>query len=131
MKILIVDDRFSTKCGELITECQKREIETKVAISIREALYMIYTDKDINGLVLDMGLPIYSKETPIERGGETVLKHLEHKKIRIPVLVFSETEMRANYISVFDQMKDWNEAKEKKKFFDFIEELEKREKEQP
>jgi len=68
-----------------------------------------------------MDMPIYPDCIAKQREGENVLKNLSHKKINIPVLIFSDEEIEGEYEQVFGHMKDWNE--EKKKFYDFLERL--------
>lgn len=126
MKILIVDDDAKTKCSGIMEECKRRNIDVVVKTAINTALCEIFHDggNDIDGIILDMGLPIYLNQPPIiTDGGETILKELSTKEYYIPVLVYSETEMHSNYVQVFDKIKDWNETKERKKFFDFLQKL--------
>lgn len=129
MKILIVDDRVYTKCAGIMEECKERNIEVEVVTSINQALKTIIVDaKDtIDGIILDMGLPIYQDGSEMNtHGGERILRELERKEIRIPILVFSETEMRSNYVQVFGKMRDWNIAEEQYRFFEFLKKLEKK-----
>lgn len=125
MKILIVDDHVDTKCVGIMEECKKRQIEVKIARASKEAICIIYSDegKTIDGMVLDMNLPLFPYSNDIrEREGENLLRELSKKELYISTLVFSETQMSVNYIQVFDQMTDWN--KEHNKFDEFIEKLE-------
>ena len=125
MKILIVNDNASTKCAGIIEECKKRTIEIEIAKASKQAIFIIYSDKEkmIDGIILDMNLPIYPECEIKKKEGEDVLRRLSKEKINIPVLVFSKEEMEEEYEQVFDQMKDWNE--EHDKFFAFLEKLQK------
>lgn len=124
MKILIVDDNAKTKCEGIIEECKKRTIEVEIAKASKQAIFIIYSDKEktIDGIILDMNLPIYPECEIKKKEGEDVLRRLSISKINIPVLVFSK-EYIEEYEQVFDQMKDWNE--EYDKFFAFLEKLQK------
>lgn len=126
MKILIVDDNAETKCYGIMEECKKRNIEVEIETSISSAVKKIVSNKGykINGIILDMGLPIYSNSNEIEKnGGEEVIRQIVRRNNNIPVLVFSETELRSNYYAVFNQIKDWNIVEEQMKFIEFIEYL--------
>lgn len=129
MKILIVDDYPETKCFGIIKECKKREIEIVIEKAISPALQRIFLSDDskIDGIILDMGLPIYENgRIESQNAGERVLRELERKRMEIPVLVFSETNLKKSYTSVFDIMKNWYIMEEEEKFFAFVDYLEKR-----
>lgn len=127
MKILIVDDHAETKCMGIIEECKKRGIEVEIAKGRNSALYrIIYKEKDIDGIILDMGIPIYDNEYPEdEREGDDVLRELHRKKYNIPVLIFSTTESedKDEFDFVVDQMTEWNIIQEQEKFFSFLEKI--------
>lgn len=127
MKILIVDDHAEIKCMGIIEECKKRGIVVEVKKGRNSALRRIaYEEQDIDGIVLDMGIPILDDGFPEERGGDSVLRELQRKKYNIPVLIFSTTE--SNYKDkcnfVVDQMAEWNIVQEEEKFFKFLEKIE-------
>lgn len=124
MKILIVDDHAETKCWGIIRECKERGIEVEVKKGRNSALRRIVcAEHDIDGIILDMGIPILDDGFPEERGGDRVLRDLCRKEYNIPVLIFSTTE--SNYKDkcnfVVDQMGDWNVMQEQEKFFSFLE----------
>lgn len=123
MKILIVDDNANTKCEGIIEQCKVRNIEVDIARASKEALFKIYSEegKSIDGIILDMNMPIYPDCMPKQIEGENVLKNLSHKKVNIPVLIFSDEDIEGEYEQVFEHMKDWNQ--EKNKFFNFLEKL--------
>ena len=123
MKILIVDDNADIKCIGIIAECKVRNIDIDIAKASKEALFKIYSEegKTIDGIILDMNMPMYPQCKAIQREGENVLKNLSHRKINIPVLIFSDEEIEGEYEQVLGHMKDWD--KEKNKFFDFLERL--------
>lgn len=129
MKILIVDDYAETKCSGIIAECEKRGIEYEIAKGRNSGLLrIICKEQDIDGIVLDMGIPVLDDEfTEDEREGDDVLRELRRKKYNIPVLIFSttESEYKDECDFVVDQMKEWNVVEEEKKFFDFLEKIEK------
>lgn len=132
MKILIVDDYVEIKCWGIIKECKERGIEVEVAKSRNSALHRIICgQKDIDGIVLDMGLPVLEGEFPEEREGDDVLMELHRTECNIPVLIFSttESEFKEECNFVVDQMTKWNAVEEEEKFFDFLEKIGKMEKE--
>ncbi len=144
MRILIVDDHADTKCIGIMQECDKRGIEVEVKKAINPALQRIVYGKEkvngiicekkeeIDGIILDMGLPIYeNKWVEDANAGECVLRELKRRKKKIPVLIFSETPLKKSaYPHIFGQMKNWYVMEEAEKFNQFIEELQRREKEQ-
>ena len=121
MKILIVDDNAKIRCEGIIKECEKRAIEIEIAKASKQAMFIIYSDKEemIDGIILDMNLPIYPECEIKRKEGEEVLRRLLISKINIPVLLFSKEQKEEKYDQVFGQMRDWNE--EKDKFFAFLE----------
>ena len=125
MKILIVDDNAKTRCEGIIKECKKRTIEFEIAKASKQAMFIIYSDKEkmIDGIILDMNLPIYPECDIKRKEGEDVLRRLLVSKINIPVLIFSKEQTEEKYEQVFDQMRDWHE--ENKKFFAFLEKVQK------
>lgn len=126
MKILIVDDQAETKCMGIIEECQKRGVKVEIKKGRNSALHRIICEQqDIDGIVLDMGIPILNDEFPKEKGGDSVLRELHRKKFNIPILIFSTTESdyKDKCDFVVDQMGDWNVLKEQEKFFSFLEKL--------
>lgn len=123
MKILIVDDCPETKCFGVIEECKKRQIEIVIEKAINPALQRIFLNEEsqIDGIILDMGVPIYENgRIESSNGGERILRELERRKIEIPVLVFSETSLKKDYTPVFDVMKNWYIYQEEKKLFAFL-----------
>lgn len=127
MRILIVDDHAETKCMGIIEECKKRGIVVEVKKGRNSALRRIaYEEQDIDGIVLDMGIPILDDGFPEERGGDRVLRDLQRKKYKIPVLIFSTTESdyKDECDFVVDQMTDWYIVQEEEKFFKFLEKIE-------
>lgn len=129
MKILIVDDNAKTKCREIIEQCEKRNIEVEIVGAIGPACYLLRYEKiHIDGIILDMGLPIYEEERQINaNGGDRVLRELIRKGYDIPVLIFSETESKEKEKCkfVFEQIYKWNIVSEEDKFYAFLEKLEK------
>lgn len=129
MKILIVDDYAETKCSGIITEFKKRGIEYEIAKERNSALRrIICKEQNIDGIVLDMGIPVWNNEfTEDEREGDDVLRELHRMEYNIPVLIFSTTQSHykdeCNF--VVDQMTDWNIQQEEEKFFSFLEKIEK------
>lgn len=127
MKILIVDDHAETKCMGIIEECKKRGIEVEIAKGRNSALYrIIYEEQDIDGIILDMGIPVYDNEyVEDEREGDDVLRELRRKKSNIPVLIFSTTDSfyKDKCDFVVDQMAEWNIVQEEEKFFSFLEKI--------
>jgi len=127
MKILIVDDYPETKCWGIIEELKKRKIEYEIVKAINPALRKIVLDEiDIDGIILDMGLPIYEEKTMLEKnGGDRILRELKRRKINIPVLIFSETqsEFKSKCEFVFDQMTNWNIVQEENKYSAFLEKI--------
>lgn len=123
MKILIVDDHADTKCVGVIEECKRRNIEVEIARASKEAIFIIYSDeeKTLDGIILDMNMPMYPYCTVKQREGENILKRLSHRKISIPVLIFSEEEIEEKYEQVFEHMKNWNQ--ENDKFLAFLEKV--------
>ena len=129
MKILIVDDHPETKCFGIMEECRKRKIEMVIEKAVNPALGRIFLleGSKIDGIILDMGLPIY-EDSRVDslNAGESILRELERRKIEIPVLVFSETTLKKNYTPVFDIMKNWYIMQEEKKFLNFLDYLERK-----
>ena len=92
-------------------------------------LRIILQKQDIDGIVLDMGIPIYDDEfTEDEREGDDVLRELHRKKYKIPVLIFSTTDSfyKDQCDFVVDQMTSWNIIQEEDKFFSFLEKIERK-----
>jgi len=129
MKILIVDDNAKTKCREIIEQCKKRNIDVEIIGSINPALHFLcYVKNHVDGIILDMGLPIYESEWQIKaNGGDRILRELKRRGYNIPVLIFSETESKEkeNCEFVFEQIYKWNIVQEEEKFYAFLEKLEK------
>lgn len=127
MKILIVDDHAETKCWGIIEECKKRGIEVEIAKGRNSALCrIIYEEKDIDGIILDMGIPVFDGEfTEDELEGDDVLIELDRKEYNIPVLIFSttESEYKDEFDFVVDQMSEWNVVQEQEKFYSFLEKI--------
>lgn len=127
MKILIVDDHPEYKCREILEVCENREIEVVVKKTRNAGLWeIVYSGNKYDGIILDMGLPIFEDEMNIgERVGDEVLAELRRIDYNIPVLIFSETESKwKNRCSfVYDQMTSWNVVEEEKKFYDFLEKI--------
>lgn len=143
MRILIVDDHADTKCIGIMQECKRRGIEVEVKKAISPALYrivckkekvngIIYEKEEIDGIILDMGLPIYEGGWVEDaNAGERVLRELKRTEKEIPVLIFSDTPLKRDcYHHIFGQMTDWYVVQEADKFNQFIEELQKRKKKQ-
>jgi CheY-like chemotaxis protein len=127
MKILIADDIPEIKCESIIKECDTRGISVEFTKSINRTLgYVLCHGKDINGIILDMGLPWNEDEIQIDKkGGDSVLRELKRSKYNIPVLIFSDTasELKDSCNFVFAQMTSWNIVEEEKKFYDFLEKI--------
>lgn len=129
MKILIVDDHAETKCWGIIQECKKRGIDVEIKKGRNAALRrIICKEQDIDGIILDMGIPIFDNGFPEERGGDSVLTELRRTKYHIPVLIFSttESEYKDKCDFVVAQMKEWNVVQEEEKFFTFLEKIKNR-----
>lgn len=128
MKILIVDDHAETKCFGIIKECEKRGIEVEIKKGRNSALRrIICEDQDIDGIILDMGIPVFDNEfTEDEREGDDVLIELDREEYNIPVLIFSTTESKYKdeFGFVVDQMTEWNIVQEQEKFYSFLEKIE-------
>jgi DNA-binding response OmpR family regulator len=127
MKILIADDIPELKCKSIIKECNTRGISVEITKSINNTLYYVLCHgEDINGIILDMGLPWNEDEIQIEeKGGDSVLRELKRKKYNIPVLIFSDTvsELKDSCNFVFAQMTDWDVVEEEEKFYKFLEKI--------
>ena len=112
MKILIIDDNAEYKCREIFEQCRKSNIDVCVKKSRNSGLReIIYSKNKYDGIILDMGLPIYEGDFEIEEScGDEVLEELVRKEYDIPVLIFSETESEYKNICpfVFGQMTSWN-----------------------
>lgn len=127
MKILIIDDHPEYKCREILEVCENREIEVVVKKARNPGLReIVCSGNKYDGIILDMGLPIYEGERDIgERVGDEILAELRRKEFSIPVLIFSETESkyknRCDF--VFDQMSSSNVVQEEEKFYAFLEKL--------
>lgn len=132
MRLLIVDDLADTKCMGLIRKCQNWGIDVEIKKAVNPALRRInWEEKKIDGIVLDMGLPLQDEEPVLNTNeGESILRELQRIGCNIPVLIFSERLVNtSSYAHIFDQMKDWCVVEEEKKFENFLEELKKREEE--
>ena len=129
MKILIVDDNAKTKCRDIIEQCRERNIEVEIKGAIGSACYYLcHHENPIDGVILDMGLPIYEDERQYNaNGGDRVLRELRRRNINIPVLIFSNTESKEkqNCKFVFAQIYNWYIVQEEEKFFAFLEKLQK------
>lgn len=126
MRILIVDDCAKYKCKEILEVCEIRGIEVAIERGINPGLWeIIYSGTKYDGIILDMGLPLYGDEMPELRGGDCVLRELLRREYYVPVLIYSETESewkdKCNF--VFDQMTSWNIIQEEEKFYAFLEKI--------
>lgn len=123
MKIFMVDDEFFTKCKGIIEECNKRGIELEIATSQRDVLRKLPEKFDFDGIILDMAFPVTDSSDFIDiKAGEKVLKELQSNKCQIPILIFSKIEVQEKYPNIFNQIKCWDE--ERDKFNEFIKYLE-------
>lgn len=127
MKILIIEDHPEYKCREILDECHNRGIKVEVKKARNTGLWeIICSGNKYDGIILDMGLPIYEGEFYIgDRVGDEILAELRRKEYNIPVLIFSETQSKYKYKCdfVFDQMTSWNIVEEEKKFYAFLEKI--------
>ena len=128
MKILIIDDHPEYKCREILEVCESRGIEVVVKKARNPGLReIVCSGNKYDGIILDMGLPIYEGERDIgERVGDEILAELRRKEFSIPVLIFSEIESKYKHRCdfVFEQMTNWNVLQEEEKFYKFLAKLE-------
>lgn len=128
MNILIVDDNAENKCWEIIEQCQERNINIDITGAIGPTCnFLQYAKRHINGIILDMGLPLYEGEIQIyDNGGDRILRFLRNEECTIPVLIFSVTESKEKEKCdfVFDQINRWGIVEEENKFYAFLKKLE-------
>ena len=106
MKIIVIEDE-EFKRDEITSFLTKHNIEFEIFEYVYPALRYILGNKDgISGIILDLGLQ--SSPSMFDRSlyrGFDVVKELNRKKLDIPILINSSTEvdMIDSYPSVFGQ----------------------------
>lgn len=124
MKIMIVDKNVKGNYINIINESRKRRNEIACVRSLQEALKRLVVDKDVDAIIL-------GKEILIKEDGEKTdsidaeefLRELSRRDIlEIPILVYTNIEMKSNYVQVIDQVKIKEDSKTK--FLKFIERIE-------
>lgn len=124
MKIMIVDKNVKGNYINIINESRKRRNEIACVRSLQEALKRLVVDKDVDAIIL-------GKEILIKKDGEKTdsidaeefLRELSRRDIlEIPILVYTNIEMKSNYVQVIDQVKIKEDSKTK--FLKFIERIE-------
>ena len=125
MKLLIVDARPEEKYAEILKECRMRKIEVQIETASIPARYALNKDKDkeIDGIIMDLELPLFAGESDmIEPGeGERLLRYIHKKEFKIPILIFSQETTKVQYPYVICKIRNWQN--EKSKFFEFIKEV--------
>lgn len=124
MKIMIVDKNVKGNYINIISESRKRENEIFFVRSLQEAIKKLVVDKEVDAIVLGREILIKEdgeKTDDIET--EEFLRKLSRRAIlEIPILVYSNIEMKSNYVQVVDQIKRKEDSKAK--FLNFIDSIE-------
>ena len=124
MRILILEDAIFKR--EQITDfLETKNIEYVTYEYVLPALKDITKNKDfISGIILDLGLQssIDAPETYSLQKGLDVIRELSRKKINIPVLVNSSTEVRVlnRYPCVYGQRKQIDDYQILEDFINFL-----------
>ena len=128
MKILCIDDDFfkRNQIGEFL---ERKGIQLEEIEFVNPALKYICTNKEsISGIILDLGLKSFkdSNDYNIYKGLD-VIAELERKKIKIPILINSTTEIdfqKDDHPYVFGHRKRKNDYKILEEFLAFLKERE-------
>lgn len=95
MNILVIDDMPEYKTGSIFRELKKFGLNFNLNFchSINSALrYIVTHPKEIDLIILDLGLPLMDDSTDIEATrGLQITHYLARKKIRIPIIINSIT----------------------------------------
>lgn len=123
MKIFVVEDD-AYKREEITEYLDKNDIEYEVCEYVNPALRYIVANKEkICGIILDLGLqraPDINALNPY--GGLDIVNELKRKKIDIPILINSSTEvdMIEAYPSVYGQKFELNDYEVLDNFLSFL-----------
>ena len=123
-KILIVEDCLYKRI-QLVDFLKEKEIEFEVCIFVYQALRSIRANKEnIAGIILDLGLetmPGACDATPYR--GLEVVRELIRKRLNIPVLINSTTEVeisKEDYPFFFGHRTDMNDYEILEDFISFL-----------
>ena len=93
MHILVVEDD-KTKRENVEFFLESREIGYHTCEYVNEALrYIIRNKNEISGIILDLGLNLFEEGSYDRYNGLILLSEMQRKKIDIPVLINSTTEV--------------------------------------
>lgn len=112
MKIIVIEDE-EFKRDEIINFLTQHNIEFETFEYVHPALrYILANKNDVSGIILDLGLQ--SSPSMFDRSlyrGFDVVKELNRKKLDIPILINSTTEvdMIDSYPSVFGQKREMHD----------------------
>ena len=111
MTILIVDDNLS-KCRKIENALIDAGNEFITVHGINVAKKILKENKNIDGIILDMQLPLYEQEksTMKKDGGDFLLKWLDNYNYQIPVLGNSTQEFNTIYSYFLGQMPGFYDA---------------------
>ena len=92
MKILVVEDD-ALKRSYIVEFLKSRNIDVHWCYSVNPAIkYCIKNQREISGIILDLGLTSYDQSTDYEfKKGLNLVKELTRKCIKIPILINSTT----------------------------------------
>ena len=125
MKILVVEDN-ETKRENIESFLEFQGIKYHTCEYVNETLrYIIKHKNDISGIILDLGLNIFKDGSYDRYNGLTILSEMQRKKINIPVLINSTTEVGMideDYPFVWGQRTRIEDDHFLKKFITFLEE---------
>ena len=125
MKILIVEDN-ETKRDNIESFLEFQRIKYHTCEYVNETLrYIIKHKNDISGIILDLGLNLFKDSSYDRYNGLTILSEMQRKKINIPVLINSTTEVGMideDYPFVWGQRTRIEDDYFLKKFITFLEE---------
>lgn len=98
MIIMIIDDTIS-KIRKIEDVLKEKGITFISVYAINPAKKLLQNGEKIDGIVLDMQLPMYAgdKESMRNDGGNFFLKWLSHHNYKIPVLGNSVQEFKTDY----------------------------------
>ena len=121
MKLLIIEDTL-WKSREIEEVLEKLEITYITVQEINSAKRILKGNEKLDGIILDMQLPVYEKEraTMKDDGGIFILKWLKHYKYKIPVLGNSVYEFHTDYPYFKGQMYGMYDAQIFQKFLSSI-----------
>lgn len=93
MQILVVEDD-KTKRENVEFFLESRKIEYHTCEYVNQALkYIIRNKNEISGVILDLGLYLFDNGDYDRYNGLEILAEMQRKKINIPVLINSTTEV--------------------------------------